>query len=74
MITSSNDLNLKDLSLAPRKWLVATFVLQLVVLVVVSLHLFAAWQYKAKWIDLQKRVEKLESLSVAPLETTKPKQ
>jgi cell division protein FtsL len=59
---------------ASRKLLVGTFVVQLVILAVVVLHLFAAWQYKTKWQDLNKRLGQVEKfLSQQSLETTTPK-
>ncbi len=56
----------------PRSLLLAILALQSVILVVLVLHLFAAWQYKARWIDLAGRVERLEASSV-PVDATKPK-
>ena len=65
----------KGLVLASPRLQVATFCLQLVILVVILLHLFAAWQYKAKWQNLSERVQRLEAaLSSVPSEITKPKQ
>lgn len=49
-----------------------TFILQLAILAVVVLHLAAAWKYKARYFDLNLRVERLEAalyLSSAPSET-----
>jgi len=62
-------------ALTPEKVQVATFFLQLAILAVVVLHLFAAWQYKGRWQNLTARVGRLESvLSQAHEETAKPKQ
>lgn len=40
---------------------VATFCIQGVTLIILLIHLLAAWQYKAKWQDLNARIEKLEA-------------
>jgi hypothetical protein len=74
MITSEKDLNLKDFSLTPRKWMVAMFVVVLVSLMMNLLVLKQAWEYKTKWQNLNERLGNVESfLSQPPLETTKPK-
>jgi len=57
------------------KLLVTTFVMLLLVLAVNLLLTKQVWEYKSKWIDLQSRVEKLESFYSQPAsETTKQKQ
>jgi len=66
--------NANDLSCLSCRWQVATFVLQVGILVVVLLHLFAAWEYKAKWQDLNSRMSQIEGkFSTAPSEIAKPK-
>lgn len=64
----------KDLVLVPRKLQVATFLLQLAILVILLLHLLAAWGYKSRWLDLNSRVQRLENPSSVREGTTTPTQ
>ena len=45
-----------------RKLYLTTIVIQCLTLAVLVLHLFAAWQYKGRWIELSQRLDRVEVL------------